>query len=177
MQVADYSLSVFVDEAGMAPADKVMLSVHPRWLASHYCCCLAVAAATAGIAAAGVLSSEMRDCPCQRGCQLTVHGAVTSVVLTSAEPGKNVVLVSMWSISMPAALLILPFPSSLQAPEVVSGQPASRSSDVFAFSIIMWELLTWVYPWAQYTGEGAVEGVSAQNLFRSTMLTCSGQQC
>ncbi len=34
-----------------------------------------------------------------------------------------------------------------QAPEVMEGRPPSTSSDVFAFGIIMWELLTWQLPW------------------------------
>jgi serine/threonine protein kinase len=33
------------------------------------------------------------------------------------------------------------------APEVLSGEPATEASDVYAFGIIMWELLTWELPW------------------------------
>jgi len=33
------------------------------------------------------------------------------------------------------------------APEVMEGRPPSTASDVFAFGIIMWELLTWQLPW------------------------------
>ena len=35
------------------------------------------------------------------------------------------------------------------APELLGGEPATQSSDVFAFGIILWELLTWELPWGK----------------------------
>ena len=34
------------------------------------------------------------------------------------------------------------------APEVLAGGPASAAGDVFAFGLVLWELLTWSLPWA-----------------------------
>ncbi len=36
-----------------------------------------------------------------------------------------------------------------QAPEVMRGDAAGRPADVFSFAVVMWELLTWEFPWAQ----------------------------
>lgn len=33
------------------------------------------------------------------------------------------------------------------APELLTGESATTSSDVFAFGVVMWELLTWELPW------------------------------
>jgi serine/threonine protein kinase len=33
------------------------------------------------------------------------------------------------------------------APEVLNGTPATFASDVFAFGVVMWEVLTWDIPW------------------------------
>ena len=33
------------------------------------------------------------------------------------------------------------------APEILMGQNATKASDVFAFGVIMWEMLTWAIPW------------------------------
>ena len=38
------------------------------------------------------------------------------------------------------------------APEVLQGGRASVAADVFAFGIVLWELLTWELPWAHLTG-------------------------
>jgi len=35
------------------------------------------------------------------------------------------------------------------APEVMRGDAAGRPADVFSFAVVMWELLTWEFPWAQ----------------------------
>ncbi len=37
----------------------------------------------------------------------------------------------------------------MQAPELVlvKGARASKASDVFAFGLVMWEVLTWELPW------------------------------
>ncbi|PRW32956.1 activating signal cointegrator 1 complex subunit 3 isoform B [Chlorella sorokiniana] len=34
------------------------------------------------------------------------------------------------------------------APELMRGEHATQASDMFAFGVVMWELLTWVRPWA-----------------------------
>ena len=33
------------------------------------------------------------------------------------------------------------------APEVLDGQQATPAADVFAFGVVMWEVLTWDIPW------------------------------
>ncbi len=33
------------------------------------------------------------------------------------------------------------------APELLKGSPATLASDVFAFGVVMWEVLTWDIPW------------------------------
>lgn len=35
------------------------------------------------------------------------------------------------------------------APEVLAGEGSATASDVFAFGIVMWEMLTWQLPWAK----------------------------
>jgi serine/threonine protein kinase len=35
----------------------------------------------------------------------------------------------------------------MQAPEVLEGQRASAASDVYAFALVMFELLAWDVPW------------------------------
>lgn len=34
------------------------------------------------------------------------------------------------------------------SPEVMRGERATKAADVFAFAVVMWELLTWELPWA-----------------------------
>lgn len=33
------------------------------------------------------------------------------------------------------------------SPEILEGGTASKASDVFAFGVILWELMTWQLPW------------------------------
>jgi hypothetical protein len=33
------------------------------------------------------------------------------------------------------------------APELFNGKPATLAADVFAFGVVMWEVLTWDIPW------------------------------
>jgi serine/threonine protein kinase len=33
------------------------------------------------------------------------------------------------------------------APEVLDGQQATPAADVFAFGVVLWEVLTWDIPW------------------------------
>ena len=42
------------------------------------------------------------------------------------------------------------------APELMEGKEPSQASDVFAFGIIMWEMLTWQLPWANLNPWGIV---------------------
>lgn len=39
------------------------------------------------------------------------------------------------------------------APEVLEGGDYTTASDVFSFGVIMWEMLMWKVPWAQYGGD------------------------
>jgi serine/threonine protein kinase len=43
------------------------------------------------------------------------------------------------------------------APEVLDGQQATPAADVFAFGVVMWEVLTWDIPWQ--TEQAFVVGV------------------
>lgn len=43
---------------------------------------------------------------------------------------------------------LLPAPPRCQAPEVLSGEPATTASDAFSFGYVLWELMTWQLPWA-----------------------------
>jgi serine/threonine protein kinase len=36
------------------------------------------------------------------------------------------------------------------APEIFDAAPYTAASDVFAFGVVMWELLTWDVPWTGY---------------------------
>jgi serine/threonine protein kinase len=39
-----------------------------------------------------------------------------------------------------------------KAPEVLEDRPATPASDVFAFGVVLWEVLTWEIPWAHLGG-------------------------
>ena len=41
------------------------------------------------------------------------------------------------------------------APEVMGGDTAAATADVFAFGVVLWELLTWQLPWANLPGNQA----------------------
>ena len=41
-----------------------------------------------------------------------------------------------------------PLRMHMQAPEVLQDMPATAASDVYAFGLVMWEMLLWRVPWA-----------------------------
>ncbi|GAB4821003.1 hypothetical protein N2152v2_008049 [Parachlorella kessleri] len=47
------------------------------------------------------------------------------------------------------------------APEVLEGQPASFKSDVYSFGIVLWELLTWDVPFAEFPHFQLIKHVAA----------------
>ncbi len=55
---------------------------------------------------------------------------------------------------------------SWKAPEVFDNQPCSTKSDVFAFGIIMWELLTLLPPWTALP-QASASPTTANNDMRS----------
>jgi hypothetical protein len=46
------------------------------------------------------------------------------------------------------------------APEVLNGEPAGMEADVFAFGVVLWELLTWELPWGTANPWGIVRAVT-----------------
>ena len=56
----------------------------------------------------------------------------------------------------PSAKLVTSTNPRWMAPELIEGQPHGPASDVFAFGVVMWELLTWQLPWANVNPWGIV---------------------
>ena len=46
------------------------------------------------------------------------------------------------------------------APEVLSGESATQATDVFAFGVVLWELLTWELPWGTANPWGIVGAIN-----------------
>ena len=46
------------------------------------------------------------------------------------------------------------------APEILKGEPATLEADVFAFGIVLWELMTWQLPWGQENPWAIVNAVT-----------------
>jgi serine/threonine protein kinase len=44
------------------------------------------------------------------------------------------------------------------SPEVLAGHRATAASDVFAFGVVMWELLTWEVPWGRRSNQWTIVG-------------------
>lgn len=47
------------------------------------------------------------------------------------------------------------------APEVLQGQPATLAVDVYAFGVVLWELLTWQVPWGAANPWAVVSAINA----------------